>query len=63
MPVREIIIIPDPVLKAVSEPVPAVTDEIRALFDDMLATMYDAPGIGLAAVQVEIGRASCRERV
>ena len=40
------------VLKQVSKDVPAVTDELRALMDDMLETMYDAPGIGLAAVQV-----------
>ena len=40
------------VLKQVSKPVPAVTDDLRALMDDMLETMYAAPGIGLAAVQV-----------
>lgn len=41
------------VLKRVSEPVEGpVTDELRALMDDMLETMYDAPGIGLAAVQI-----------
>jgi peptide deformylase len=40
------------VLKRVSQPVPAVTDELRALMDDMLETMYAAPGIGLAAVQI-----------
>src|SRR3989338_8583066 len=40
------------VLKKVSAPVEAVTDALRALMDDMLETMYDAPGIGLAAVQV-----------
>ncbi len=40
------------ILKQVSSDVPAVTDELRALMDDMLETMYDAPGIGLAAVQV-----------
>ena len=39
-------------LKKISTPVEAVTDELRALMDDMLETMYDAPGIGLAAVQV-----------
>ena len=41
-------------LKEVSKPVDAVTDELRALMDDMLETMYDAPGIGLAAVQVGV---------
>jgi peptide deformylase len=40
------------VLKQVSKDVPAVDDALRALMDDMLETMYDAPGIGLAAVQV-----------
>ena len=40
------------ILKAKSEPVAQVDDALRALMDDMLATMYDAPGIGLAAVQV-----------
>ncbi|MEH0199054.1 peptide deformylase [Caulobacter sp. CCNWLY153] len=39
-------------LKKISTPVEAVTDEVRALMDDMLETMYDAPGIGLAAVQI-----------
>jgi len=40
------------ILKQVSKDVSAVTDELRALMDDMLETMYDAPGIGLAAVQI-----------
>ena len=40
------------VLKQVSRPVDAVDDSVRALMDDMLDTMYDAPGIGLAAVQI-----------
>jgi peptide deformylase len=39
-------------LKKISTPVETVTDDLRALMDDMLETMYDAPGIGLAAVQV-----------
>ena len=47
-----ILIHPDPRLKKVCAPVPAITDQIRALADDMLETMYDAPGIGLAAPQV-----------
>ena len=42
------------VLKQVSKPVDAVDDALRALMDDMLETMYDAPGIGLAAVQVGV---------
>jgi peptide deformylase len=52
MAVREIITIPDPVLKMVSAPVVEVDGKIRTLLDDMLETMYAAPGIGLAAVQV-----------
>jgi len=52
MALREILVVPHPVLKQVSKPVAQVTDETRALMDDMLETMYDAPGIGLAAVQV-----------
>lgn len=39
------------ILKQVSKPMEAVDDSVRALMDDMLDTMYDAPGIGLAAVQ------------
>ncbi|MBB4017241.1 peptide deformylase [Chelatococcus caeni] len=54
MTIRPIIVIPDPRLKQPSEPVEAVTDEIRQLADDMLETMYDAPGIGLAAVQIGV---------
>ena len=42
------------VLKQVSTPVEAVDDELRALMDDMLETMYDAPGIGLAAIQIGV---------
>ncbi len=49
---RHIITIPDPVLREVCAPVETVDDDIRALADDMLETMYDAPGIGLAASQV-----------
>ncbi len=51
---REIIVLPDPVLRKVCEPVEKVDDEIRQLADDMLETMYDAPGIGLAAIQVAV---------
>jgi peptide deformylase len=54
MAVREIIKLPDRLLKKVSKPVTTVTPEIRALLDDMLETMYAAPGIGLAAVQIGI---------
>lgn len=52
MTIRTILTTPNPILKQISKPVDAVTDEIRALMDDMLETMYDAPGIGLAAVQI-----------
>ena len=55
MAIREIITVPDPRLKQVSKPVEGgVTDEIRQLMDDMLETMYDAPGIGLAAIQIGV---------
>ncbi len=56
MAIRRILTVDNPadlaILKQVSKDVPAVTDALRALMDDMLETMYDAPGIGLAAVQV-----------
>ncbi len=55
MAIREILTVPDPRLKEVSKPVEGgVTDELRALMDDMLETMYDAPGIGLAAIQIGV---------
>jgi len=52
MALRNILIHPDPRLKKVTAPVVSVSDDIRRLADDMLETMYDAPGIGLAAPQV-----------
>nr|MEA2797962.1 peptide deformylase [Phenylobacterium sp.] len=54
MALREILVVPDPVLKQVSAPAAAVDDELRALMDDMLETMYAAPGIGLAAIQIGV---------
>lgn len=54
MTIRPLIILPDPKLRLVSEPIKAVTDEVRRLADDMLETMYDAPGVGLAAIQVGV---------
>jgi peptide deformylase len=54
MAIREILTVPDPVLKQKSTPVERVDDELRALMDDMLETMYAAPGIGLAAVQIGV---------
>src|SRR5437879_13058755 len=52
MALREIIILPDRQLRLVSKPIEKVTPEIRKLADDMFETMYEAPGIGLAAIQV-----------
>src|SRR6201982_2167732 len=52
MAIREIIILPDKQLRIVSRPVEKVTAEVRKLADDMFETMYEAPGIGLAAIQV-----------
>ena len=54
MPLRPIISLPDPRLRAASKPVAQVDDAARALMDEMLATMYDAPGIGLAAIQIGV---------
>lgn len=54
MTIRPILTVPNPILKQVSKPVEAVTDETRKLMDDMLETMYAAPGIGLAAVQIGV---------
>lgn len=54
MAIRTILTAPDPILREVSKPVAEVTDETRALMDDMLETMYDAPGIGLAAIQIGV---------
>ncbi len=52
MATRPLVILPDSQLRLVSEPIAAVTDEIRRLASDMLETMYEAPGIGLAAIQI-----------
>lgn len=54
MAILPIIEAPDPLLRQISTPVDAVTDEVRALIADMFETMYDAPGIGLAAIQVGV---------
>lgn len=54
MAIRPILIIPDSKLRQVAEAVPAVDAEIRTLVDDMFETMYDAPGIGLAAPQIGV---------
>jgi peptide deformylase len=52
MALREIIVLPDKRLRLVSEPVAKIDSEIRKLVEDMFETMYDAPGVGLAAIQV-----------
>ncbi|MGB1235761.1 MAG: peptide deformylase [Planktomarina sp.] len=54
MTIRPILIHPDPRLKKLAEPVAHVTDDIRTLAEDMLETMYDAPGVGLAAPQIGV---------
>jgi len=56
MAVRPILVAPHPMLKAKAKPVARVDDEIRQLMDDMLETMYQAPGIGLAAPQVGVAQ-------
>ena len=53
---RRIITLPDPVLRKVSAPVERIDAEVRKLAEDMLETMYAAPGVGLAAVQVGVPR-------
>ena len=50
----DIITVPDPLLRTASTPVERVDDALRRLIDDMFETMYDAPGIGLAAIQVAV---------
>ena len=52
MTIKPLIILPDPILRQVSAPLERVDDAVRALADDMLETMYDAPGIGLAGIQI-----------
>ncbi|HEY8949768.1 MAG TPA: peptide deformylase [Rhizomicrobium sp.] len=54
MAIRPVLTAPDPRLKVVSEPVAKVDAELRTLIDDMIETMYDADGIGLAAIQVGV---------
>ncbi|MFM1960371.1 MAG: hypothetical protein RL588_1888 [Pseudomonadota bacterium] len=54
MALLDILTVPNPVLKQVSTPVERVDDDLRRLMDDMLETMYAAPGIGLAAIQVGV---------
>lgn len=54
MAIRPLVVLPDSKLRLKSEPVAEITDEIRALAKDMLETMYDAPGVGLAAIQIGV---------
>jgi peptide deformylase len=56
MTIKPLIILPDPLLRQVSAPIERVDSDIRRLADDMLETMYDAPGIGLAAIQIGVPR-------
>ena len=58
MAVLKILIFPDPRLRTVAEPVSAVDDNIKKLAEDMLETMYEESGIGLAATQV-----NCHKRI
>ncbi len=54
MTIRPILETPDPRLRTISTPVDTIDDELQTLIDDMFETMYDAPGIGLAAIQVGV---------
>lgn len=56
MTILPIITLPDPLLRKVSAPIERIDEEVRKLAADMLETMYDAPGVGLAAVQVGVLR-------
>jgi len=56
MAIRQILVAPDARLKQKSAPVERVDDALRALMDDMLETMYEAPGIGLAAIQIGVAK-------
>ena len=56
MAIRPILTLPDPILRKKAKPIERVDADLRQLMDDMLLTMYDAPGIGLAAPQIGILR-------
>jgi len=56
MTIRKILIEPDPFLRQKSKKVEKVDDNVRSLLNDMLETMYDAPGIGLAAIQIGVAK-------
>jgi peptide deformylase len=54
MAIRKILVIPEPQLRIASTPVGTIGRDVQALAEDMLETMYDAPGIGLAAIQIGV---------
>lgn len=56
MTIKPLIILPDPLLRQVSKPIERVDADLLKLADDMLETMYDAPGIGLAGIQIGVAR-------
>ncbi len=56
MTIKPLIILPDPILRQVSSTIETIDSEVKKLADDMLETMYDAPGIGLAAIQIGVAR-------
>src|SRR5947209_18311596 len=56
MGLREIIILPDKRLRQVSEPVKSITADVRTLVEDMFETMYQAHGVGLAAIQIGVAK-------
>ncbi|WP_049730789.1 peptide deformylase [Rhizobium ecuadorense] len=56
MTIKPLIILPDPLLRQISKPIERVDADLQRLADDMLETMYDAPGIGLAAIQIGVPR-------
>jgi peptide deformylase len=56
MTIKPLIILPDPILRQASKPIERVDADLQRLADDMLETMYDAPGIGLAAIQIGVPR-------
>jgi peptide deformylase len=56
MAILPIIKLPDPILRQISTPIETIDDEVRRLAADMLETMYKAPGVGLAGIQVAVPR-------
>ncbi|OLL52992.1 peptide deformylase [Bartonella henselae] len=54
MPMRPLVIVPDPILREISKPVEYIDSAVQKLADDMLETMYHAQGVGLAAIQIGI---------